>query len=240
MNRPNAHQWRRITGRTNDNAPIARGRQLVAKQVGQLTPALANETSDDHIGARPTRDLTEQGRLAHARRGKQPDALPTPNPSPRFRNNFYAMLEAEKTSAVSVFAARRQTHASRLTLLRWILSPLAACGLLVLGFIAGTRYAPPAPAPATTTPATDPATARELAELRQRVDSMGQLVGCIAGTGFAAAIISSLHDQGFVFHVPPVGLVAVLIVGIIAGIVAAALPARRAARMDVLRAITHD
>ena len=105
------------------------------------------------------------------------DALPTPNPSPRFRNNFYAMLEAEKTSAVSVFAARRQTHASRLTLLRWILSPLAACGLLVLGFIAGTRYAPPAPAPATTTPATDPATARELAELRQRVDSMGQLVG---------------------------------------------------------------
>lgn len=106
------------------------------------------------------------------------DALPTRAPSPRFRNNFYAMLEEEKNSAASAAAAaRRRARASRLTLFRWILSPLAACGLLVLGFIAGTRYAPPVPTPATTTPATDPATARELAELRQRVDSMGQLVG---------------------------------------------------------------
>lgn len=107
------------------------------------------------------------------------DALPAPAPSPRFRNAFYAMLEEEKNSAASIAAAaRRQARASRLTLLRWILSPLAACGLLVLGFIAGTRYAPPAP---TSTPSSnpppDPATARELAELRQRVDSMSQLVG---------------------------------------------------------------
>lgn len=101
------------------------------------------------------------------------DHLPTPAPSPRLRANFYAMLEEEKNSAASVrAAAERSARAARFTLLKWILSPLAACALLAAGFLLGTRYSAPAPAPVV-----DPAMARELAELRQRVDSVGQLVG---------------------------------------------------------------
>ncbi|QYM79515.1 zf-HC2 domain-containing protein [Horticoccus luteus] len=104
------------------------------------------------------------------------DALPAPAPSPRLRTHFYALLEEEKNSAASVAAAaRRASQRTRSTLLRWIFAPVAACGLLIVGFLAGTRYAPPAVIPAAA-PAADPATARELADLRHRVDSMGQLV----------------------------------------------------------------
>jgi putative ABC transport system permease protein len=67
----------------------------------------------------------------------------------------------------------------------------------------------------------------------------GSVIGAVAGIIFAAAIISSLKDQGFVFKLSPF-VIGVLLVGFLAGIVAAILPARRAARMDVLRAITHD
>lgn len=67
----------------------------------------------------------------------------------------------------------------------------------------------------------------------------GSIIGCIAGVLFAWAIISSLKSDGFVFQVSA-GVVAILLVGFFAGVLAAILPARRAARMDVLRAITHD
>lgn len=101
------------------------------------------------------------------------DALPAPTPGPRLRANFYAMLEEEKNSAASVRVAEHRRR--RLTVWRWIMSPVAACGLLALGFLAGQRQAP-APVPAAMSPEDD-ATRRELAELRQRVDTMGQLVG---------------------------------------------------------------
>jgi hypothetical protein len=98
------------------------------------------------------------------------DALPAPAPGPRVRANFYAMLEEEKNSAASVRLA--ETRRRRFTVWRWILSPVAACGLLALGFLAGQRTAPVPPVATD-----DDATRRELAELRQRVDNMGQLVG---------------------------------------------------------------
>lgn len=97
------------------------------------------------------------------------DHLPVGKPSPHLRTDFYAMLEAEK-HAVTV--SRRHEHRRRTNLWRWILSPLAACGLLVLGFLAGQRTAPvPASAPA------DAATQQQIAALQEKVDSMGQLVG---------------------------------------------------------------
>lgn len=101
------------------------------------------------------------------------DRLPEAKPSPRLRAGFYAMLEEEKNSAASFrAAAERQRRASRLSLWRWILAPSAAAALAIGAFTAGMRFAPPAaPAPL------DPATRRELAELRTRVDSVGQLVG---------------------------------------------------------------
>lgn len=102
------------------------------------------------------------------------DALPATRPSPRLRANFYAMLEEEKNSAASVRATASRRH--RLTVWRWILSPIAACALLAVGFLAGQRNAP-APAPIAGNVASTDATQRELAELRTKVDSMSQLVG---------------------------------------------------------------
>lgn len=96
------------------------------------------------------------------------DALPVAKPSPRLRANFYAMLEKEKrAAAIPARAAGRPRR--RATLWRWILSPLAACGLLALSFFAGQRSVPVA-APV------DAVTQQELADLRSKVDTMGQLV----------------------------------------------------------------
>lgn len=103
------------------------------------------------------------------------DRLPAPKSSPRLRANFYAMLEEEKNSAASIRASvvRRQ-HAARVTLWRWILSPIAAVAIALGGFYYGSRHAAPVQ---TTVPADDAALRRELAELRTKVDSVGQLVG---------------------------------------------------------------
>lgn len=100
------------------------------------------------------------------------DQLPPAKPTPHLRASFYAMLEEEKNSAASVqTAVVRQRRATRVSLWRWILAPFAAGALALGGFFAGTRFTPPAPAPTV-----DPATKRELAELRHQVDTMGQAV----------------------------------------------------------------
>jgi predicted anti-sigma-YlaC factor YlaD len=98
------------------------------------------------------------------------DALPSAPPDPALRRNFYAMIEEEKSSATSVTAAAaRQRQSGRASFWRWILVPTAAGALALGGFLAGTRYAPAS--------GIDDATKREIAGLRARVDSVGQLVG---------------------------------------------------------------
>jgi putative ABC transport system permease protein len=66
----------------------------------------------------------------------------------------------------------------------------------------------------------------------------GALLGIAIGLAFGAAIVVALHDQGIsVFAVPVTRLLWVLVAAGLAGVVAAALPARRAARLNVLDAI---
>lgn len=96
------------------------------------------------------------------------DSLPSATPSPQLRTHFYAMLEEEKHSAASVRWAERRRH--RVNLWRWILSPVAACALLAIGFLVGQRSRPEP------NPAADD-THRQIAELQRKVDSMGQIVG---------------------------------------------------------------
>lgn len=98
------------------------------------------------------------------------DQLPAPAPSPRLRAGFYALLEEEKNSAASIRAtvARRQ-QAARLSLLRWILAPVAAAALAFGGFYFGARFGAPA-APA------DDGTKAELAKLRSQMEQVNQLV----------------------------------------------------------------
>ena len=73
------------------------------------------------------------------------------------------------------------------------------------------------------------------------VSVMGAVLGTVIGILFGLALVGALRDQGFTAFRIPVGslLVFVVIAGLL-GIVAAAFPARRAARLDVLHAIATE
>jgi putative ABC transport system permease protein len=49
-----------------------------------------------------------------------------------------------------------------------------------------------------------------------------------------------LADEGFLFELPVGQLIVLVIVAALAGVLAAIPPARRAARVDVLRAVTTE
>jgi putative ABC transport system permease protein len=70
--------------------------------------------------------------------------------------------------------------------------------------------------------------------------AIGTVLGIVLGTAFAAIVSRPLADQGFVFEIPIVALVLVVILALLAGVLAAWPPARRAARVDVLRAVTTE
>jgi putative ABC transport system permease protein len=66
----------------------------------------------------------------------------------------------------------------------------------------------------------------------------GALLGIVVGLAFGWALVQALKDQGIdQFAVPYQRLVEVLVAAGLAGVLAAALPARRAARLDVLEAV---
>lgn len=67
---------------------------------------------------------------------------------------------------------------------------------------------------------------------------LGAVLGVILGIGFGIALMHSLREEGLEVISVPVGqLAAFLVVSVVIGVLAALLPARRAARLDVLRAI---
>ena len=69
----------------------------------------------------------------------------------------------------------------------------------------------------------------------------GAVLGVVLGTGIGSAFVGSLAEQGFTdLVVPPGQLVLVLVVGAILGVLAAAFPARRAARLNILEAIATE
>ena len=69
----------------------------------------------------------------------------------------------------------------------------------------------------------------------------GALLGLVVGTGFGWALVRALRDQGITEFSLPVGrLVLVVVAAALAGVLAAALPARRAARLDVLQAVASS
>jgi putative ABC transport system permease protein len=69
----------------------------------------------------------------------------------------------------------------------------------------------------------------------------GAVLGVVLGTGIGSAFVGSLSEQGFTdLVIPPGQLVLVLVVGAILGVIAAAFPARRAARLNILEAIATE
>jgi putative ABC transport system permease protein len=69
---------------------------------------------------------------------------------------------------------------------------------------------------------------------------IGAALGIVLGIAFAAIVSRPLADEGFVFEIPFGTLVAVAVLAALAGVLAAIPPARRAARVDVLRAVTTE
>jgi putative ABC transport system permease protein len=45
---------------------------------------------------------------------------------------------------------------------------------------------------------------------------------------------------GIAFHLPVAAIVSISVAAVVLGVIAAALPARRAARLDVIRALSYE
>ena len=69
---------------------------------------------------------------------------------------------------------------------------------------------------------------------------IGALLGLVLGILFALAISRPLEEEGFRLTFPVGTLVALVIAAALAGVLASLWPARRAARLDVLRALAYE
>jgi putative ABC transport system permease protein len=73
------------------------------------------------------------------------------------------------------------------------------------------------------------------------ISVLGALLGVGMGVIFGVALMSSLRDQGLSVTSVPIGsLSGFVLAAAVIGVVAAVLPARRAARLDVLTAIATE
>ena len=70
---------------------------------------------------------------------------------------------------------------------------------------------------------------------------LGAVLGAVLAVGGAWGVVRALGDQGVTqFSLPTTQLAVILGVAGLAGVLAATGPARRAAKLDVLRAITSE
>jgi ABC-type antimicrobial peptide transport system permease subunit len=69
---------------------------------------------------------------------------------------------------------------------------------------------------------------------------MGAALGILVGVFLAALITHALSSSGIVFAVPWIQLVYFVLAAILVGVLAAIIPARRAARLNVLEALQYE
>ncbi len=69
---------------------------------------------------------------------------------------------------------------------------------------------------------------------------IGGVLGTAVGVLFGYVITNQFGDQGLVFSVPYVQLVLFLVAATMVGVIAAVLPARRAANLNVLEAVHYE
>ena len=133
------------------------------------------------------------------------DKLPAPEPSPRLRANFYAMLdeaqaEADAPSPFALARSRVDAFFAALLPSRPALQFALTLAVLLAGVWLGARLIP-APAPEVrVVTQTDPATQQELAALRERVESMDHIVTTRLLTQPATqrlqGVIAALNETG--------------------------------------------
>src|SRR5918994_1239450 len=69
----------------------------------------------------------------------------------------------------------------------------------------------------------------------------GTMLGRVVGVLFGWALVTALSDEGFeTFRLPVLTLVVIVVLAALAGVLAAVWPARRAAKLDVLRAVVTE
>ena len=69
---------------------------------------------------------------------------------------------------------------------------------------------------------------------------MGGVLGIVVGIFFAWIVTQGLSDQGIVFALPAGQIVVALVVAAVVGVLAAAFPARRAAKLNILDALRYE
>ena len=69
---------------------------------------------------------------------------------------------------------------------------------------------------------------------------IGAILGIFIGIVFAWVVTTRFAGQGITFSIPGTQLVVFLVLAVVVGVVAAILPARRAARIDILEAIHYE
>jgi putative ABC transport system permease protein len=69
---------------------------------------------------------------------------------------------------------------------------------------------------------------------------IGGVLGIIIGAVFSWIIVKALEDFGFEFSISAVPLVIILIAATLVGVIAALIPARRAARLNPLDALHQE
>jgi putative ABC transport system permease protein len=69
---------------------------------------------------------------------------------------------------------------------------------------------------------------------------IGAALGIGLGIALAALVTAALSSEGLVFSVPVISLIVFVIVAIVAGMLAAIFPARRAAKLNVLQALQYE
>lgn len=69
---------------------------------------------------------------------------------------------------------------------------------------------------------------------------IGAIMGIVVGIVFAWVVTTRFAGQGITFSIPSGQLAVFLVLAVLVGVIAAILPARRAARIDILQAINYE
>ena len=69
---------------------------------------------------------------------------------------------------------------------------------------------------------------------------LGALLGVAIGLLLGAMTTEALSDEGLTFEVPVANIIVFLVLAIVAGVLAAIPPARRASRLDVLESLAYE